>query len=141
SRGARSFVFSSDGKFALFYGGGLGSQSSIWDLTTGQETVLLPKHLEGFSNVAALSPGAKQILWDGGTDLRLTEVATGKTVRLAPPRGVLRDGWAVAFSPDGRLIQLHMKVHNFEAGAIELTRLQLYSLDSLRKFPVRLGAL
>jgi WD40 repeat protein len=82
----------------------------IWDMTTGEEVMTLGEKFENPSQVA-YSPDGRFLAAAIDKHLevglvRVWEVATGKLARVFPAEGEKPIGscWAIAYSPDGKLI-------------------------------------
>ena len=120
-----NIVFSPDGKMLASGGaGGRVDNAYLWDADTGRCLRVFSEHaISGGSRSiivhdVAFSPDGKVLASTGGsqTTTRLWDVNTGQQIKaltepikippeeIRIPGGSVRDGWSVAFSPDGNML-------------------------------------
>lgn len=102
-----NLVMTSDGKRAAFYH----CAHPKWvEVATGK--TLRPLRLEEgkWGSGLSFSPDGKLMLWDSGawdgfsTMTKLTDVATGKVIRVLPKKGLFTGSWVRGFTPQGKLV-------------------------------------
>jgi WD40 repeat protein len=93
----RSVAFSPDGKTLA---AGPAPHVKVWEVVGGQLRGALSA--EGFTGVCVAFHPAGRVLAEGGKDVRLHDLATGKVLRVL--RGHRGTVFRVAFSPDGKLL-------------------------------------
>ncbi len=106
-------AFSPDGKMLASAGFGAGAKVKLWSTRTGERSQTLEGAWVGWRSVAfspdgkrlaAVGDGRQPAEHGGGEPFRLWDAATGEPIWTAPTVEPPAEFFAVAFSPDGKLL-------------------------------------